>query len=65
MQQDDSLAGGLFVRKGTIKPIAEKPKLIVSNRQLKKIKPDGHFGGRNKIVFAKDGITNPLSKANP
>lgn len=28
----------------------------ISKRQLKKIKPDGHFQGRNKIMFDEKGI---------
>lgn len=28
----------------------------ISRRQLKKIKPDGHFEGRNKIKFDSEGI---------
>jgi hypothetical protein len=29
--------------------------MVISKRQLKKVKLDGHFGGRNKIIFTKDG----------
>jgi hypothetical protein len=29
----------------------DKPILSVSKNQLKKIKPEGHFEGKNKIIF--------------
>ena len=33
----------------------EKAPLSVSKRQLKKIKPEGHFEGKNKIFFNEEG----------
>lgn len=33
----------------------EKAPLTSSKRQLKKIKNEGHFDGRNKIYFGEDG----------
>lgn len=56
LEQNADLTGGLFVKKGVIQAdVDQKPQLVVSKRQLKKVKLDGHFNGRNKIIFGKDG----------
>ena len=45
------------------KHIASTAKLvpILSKRQLKKIKPEGHFEGRNRIMFDEEG--NAMTEA--
>ncbi len=40
----------------------DRPSLQVSKRQLKIIKPDGHFGGKNKIFYDQNGIQLLLLK---
>jgi hypothetical protein len=39
------------VVKGVVRNEGEKAPLSVSKRQLKKIKPEGHFEGKNKVFF--------------
>ena len=49
-KQDDFL-----VVKGVVRGKDEKAPLTTSKRQLKKIKPEGHFEGKNKIFFDEQG----------
>lgn len=43
-------------------PTTTKLVPTLSKRQLKKIKPDGHFEGRNKILF--DEMGNPTTESD-
>ena len=45
----------LLVIKRVVRSEGEKAPLTTSKRQLKKIKPDGHFEGKNKVYFDEEG----------
>jgi hypothetical protein len=45
----------LLTVKRVVKNSGEKAPLAVSKRQLKKIKPEGHYEGRNKVYFDEQG----------
>lgn len=51
-QDDDD---ELLTIKRVVKNEGEKAPLAASKRQLKKIKPEGHFEGKNKVYFDEDG----------
>ena len=59
--QEEEEEDDLLTFKG--KHIASTTKLIptLSKRQLRKIKPEGHFEGRNKIIFDDEG--KPMTEA--
>lgn len=45
----------LLTIKRVVRNEGEKVPLTISKNQLKKIKPEGHFEGKNKVFFDDDG----------